>query len=241
MIPRETLVQAARKGQTTELNLAREYCQHLFLAAFYREKGSERVMFKGGTALRLIHGSPRFSEDLDFSGFGVTVGNIEDWVASAAGELESNAISVSLTESKKTSGGYLGILSCPVHDMPVQTQIQISLHRRNHLRGRGVLLTPELVPAYTLTQLPDQLLVGEMLQALLSRGKPRDFFDLYFMLRKGLVQPEMMSHLRRAKDALMASKIDFGQDLTPFLPRSYALIVRDFRKTLLEELASHGL
>jgi hypothetical protein len=104
-----------------------------------------------------------------------------------------------------------------------------------------VLLTPDLVPAYTLTQLPDQLLVEEKLKALLSRGKPRDFFDLYFMLRKGLVQPEAMSHLRRAKDALLASKIDFGKDLTPFLPRAYALIVKDFRKTLLDELASHGL
>ena len=164
MITADAIKKIAIAKQTTELNIAREYAQHLFLSGFYQQRGTQQVMFKGGTALRLIHGSPRFSEELDFSGFGVTVGNIEDWVASAAGELESNAISVSLAESKKTSGGYLGILSCPVHDMPVQIQIQISLRRRNHFRGRGVLLTPDLVPAYTLTQLPDQLLVEEKLK-----------------------------------------------------------------------------
>jgi hypothetical protein len=30
------------------------------------------------TALRIVYGSPRFSEDLDFSGFGTSVGEIED-------------------------------------------------------------------------------------------------------------------------------------------------------------------
>src|SRR3989337_839141 len=102
MISWEVLAEAAKKNQTTELNVAREYCQTLFLSSFYQEPGSEHVMFKGGTALRIIYGSPRFSEDLDFSGFRTSQGEIENWVVSALGEMERNAIPVSIAESKKT-------------------------------------------------------------------------------------------------------------------------------------------
>jgi len=35
MISWEVLAKAARRNQTTELNVAREYCQNLFLSSFY--------------------------------------------------------------------------------------------------------------------------------------------------------------------------------------------------------------
>lgn len=241
MISREVLVQAARRTQTTELNIAREYCQHLFLSAFYREQGSERVMFKGGTALRILYGSPRYSEDLDFSGFRIGTRELEDYVASGAAELERSEIPVSLAESKKTSGGYLAILTCTVRDLPVRIQLEVSLRRRDDLKGRGVLVTPELLPAYTLTQLPEGLLVKEKLAALKARGMPRDYFDLYFMLRKGLVSPENKRHLLVAKEALLASRMNFGRELSPFLPRSSAAVVRELRRVLLDELRRHGV
>lgn len=241
MISRETLVQTARRLQTTELNVAREYCQHLFLRAFYSERGSEHVMFKGGTALRILYGSPRFSEDLDFSGFRVQVKEIEDWVTSAAAEMEREALAVSIQESKVTSGGYLGIVACPVHDLPVQLQLQVSLRQRGEVAGRGVVVTPDLLPAYTLTQLLEELIVREKLGALASRGKPRDYYDLYFMLRKGMVSPEMLSSLSRVKGALAKCAIDFDQDLGPFLPRNQATLLKEFPRVLLEELARHGV
>src|SRR3989304_1704405 len=198
MISPETLAQTARRHHTTELNIAREYCQHLFLGAFYAESGSERVMFKGGTALRILYGSPRFSEDLDFSGFGTSISEIEDWVASAAGEMERNAIPVSIVESKRTSGGYLAIIASTVRDLPVQIQVQVSLRRRDNVKGQGVLVTSELLPAYALTQLPERLLVEEKLEALMTRRKPRDYFDLYFMLRRGLIPTGMKRPLSQA-------------------------------------------
>lgn len=241
MISWDSVVQAAKRSQTTDLNIAREYCQHLFLGAFYQEKGSERVMFKGGTALRIIYRSPRFSEDLNFSGFRIGVREIEDWVASAAAELERNAIAASIAESKKTSGGYLAILTCSMRDIPVRVQVKVSLRRRNDIQGRGVLVAPELIPAYTLTQLPERMLVAEELEALRTRGKPRDYFDLYFMTRKGLIPTDMKSHLKQGKETLLASRTNFEHDLSPFLPRSHSSVAKDLRKILLEELERHGI
>jgi predicted nucleotidyltransferase component of viral defense system len=241
MISREIVVQAAAAGQTTEINVAREYCQHLFLGAFYRQKNSGRVMFKGGTALKIVYGSPRFSEDLDFSGFGVRLGQIEDWVLEAMGEIELNTIGVDIQESKATSGGYLAILGCQLYDYHVSIQIEISFRQQNDIKGEGVIITPDLLPAYALTRLPETMLVEEKIAALLTRGKPRDFFDLYFLLRKGLITPEMKPALLAVGEVLQGVTVDFKSELSQFLPRSYLGVMRDFRTTLRAELHRHGV
>jgi predicted nucleotidyltransferase component of viral defense system len=68
MIETSVIRGLANRCQTTAENVVREYFQHLFLSAIYRKKGSEKLLFKGGTALRIVWHSPRFSEDLDFTG-----------------------------------------------------------------------------------------------------------------------------------------------------------------------------
>ncbi len=47
--------------------LAREFWEILILNEISKRRWSENLIFKGGTALRLAYGSPRFSDDLDFS------------------------------------------------------------------------------------------------------------------------------------------------------------------------------
>ena len=44
----------------------REYLQHVILRALFEQKDLPQLIFHGGTALRIIHGLNRFSEDLDF-------------------------------------------------------------------------------------------------------------------------------------------------------------------------------
>ena len=63
MIEKRMVQQIADRCQTTLDNIVREYFQHLFLAQLYQEKGSEKFLFKGGTAYRLEQ--PAF-----FRGFG---------------------------------------------------------------------------------------------------------------------------------------------------------------------------
>jgi predicted nucleotidyltransferase component of viral defense system len=43
-----------------------EYYQHELLDSLFKQKGSEHFSFHGGTAIRIIYGGRRFSEDLDF-------------------------------------------------------------------------------------------------------------------------------------------------------------------------------
>lgn len=44
----------------------RDYVQHLILWQFYGRE--QPLIFKGGTALRLLYGGSRYSEDLNFNG-----------------------------------------------------------------------------------------------------------------------------------------------------------------------------
>lgn len=236
MISGEAIKRLAVSWQTAELNIAREYAQHLFLSGFYRQSGTQRVMFKGGTALRIVYGSPRFSEDLDFSGFGVGVRDIEDWVTNASEGIERAGISISIEESKKTSGGYLGILALDMSGHQTQILLEISLRRKNGIKGRGVLVASDLIPAYTATLLPEDALVEEKLNAALTRAKPRDFFDCYFMLRKDMIPPAQRHLLHAVKTALEESQINFKAELSDFLPRTYQPIIRNFKKTLMSEL-----
>ena len=236
MISGEAIKKLAVSWQTAELNIAREYAQHLFLSEFYRQSGTQQVMFKGGTALRIVYGSPRFSEDLDFSGFGVGVRDIEDWVTYASEGIERAGISISIEESRKTSGGYLGILALEVSGYQTQILLEISLRRKNGIKGRGVLVASDLIPAYTATLLPEDTLVEEKLNAALTRAKPRDFFDCYFMLRKNMIPPSQRHLLQAVKTALEESQINFKAELSDFLPRTYQPIIRNFKKTLMPEL-----
>ena len=78
MINRQYLEKKALKQQTITFNLVREYLQHRFLMYLYQKKLSQFLYFKGGTALRIVFESPRFSEDLDFSIMKLSKKKIED-------------------------------------------------------------------------------------------------------------------------------------------------------------------
>ncbi|HPC36871.1 MAG TPA: nucleotidyl transferase AbiEii/AbiGii toxin family protein [Candidatus Marinimicrobia bacterium] len=60
-----TIIQDAATPHQAQL-LLREYLQHLILRQLFEQKILQKWIFHGGTALRMIYGANRFSEDLDF-------------------------------------------------------------------------------------------------------------------------------------------------------------------------------
>ncbi len=64
-----TRAQVQRLAQRHSIGMQvqeRDYLQHLLLWRLYTR--SQALVFKGGTALRLVYGGNRYSEDLDFNG-----------------------------------------------------------------------------------------------------------------------------------------------------------------------------
>jgi predicted nucleotidyltransferase component of viral defense system len=237
MISRETITEAATRYHTRDFNIAREYVQHMFLNYLYKKADSERLLFKGGTALRIVYKSPRFSEDLDYSSFGLTAAQIENLFLNTLADLERFGLSIALHEkSHETSGGYYGEAKFNIYEHAVALEINVNAKAGDIVTGEYKLIHGDFAPNYGLQMLPESILVQEKVQALMTRKKPRDFYDLYFMLRAGLISPERREVLRQALPIIETTDIDFRQELEVFLPQDHQAIIRDFKQNLLSEI-----
>jgi len=243
MLADDALKSLVTKLQTTELNVRREYFQHLFLSYFYQQPVAEKIYFKGGTALRALYNSPRFSEDLDFSSSVSDIHAIEGAILETLVAITRENIHVDLEESKRTTGGYLAIIAFrPDHGLVV-IQIEISLREGEKPvlslvegEGEAVTIVSDFVPAFTVVALTRDQLIDEKIQALLSRKKARDFYDLYFILRANLLPVQKRDILSQALEVLRQSRIDFEKELKEFLPRSHWAIIRNFPASLEREI-----
>ncbi len=240
MIEKRLIQQLSDRYQTTLENIVREYFQHLFLAQLYQEKGSERLLFKGGTALRIVWQSPRFSEDLDFTGVNVRIRDIEETMQDTLAKIERSGVEADIDESKETSGEYLAIFDFRTKEYNSRIQIEVSLRKEKKIRGGSSLIQSDLAPAYTLIHLDEAVLVGEKIQACLTRGKARDFYDLYFILRSRMAFKEVFTQDKALKQKLISAVnkggLDFKHELKQFLPVNQHLIIKSFPDALVREI-----
>jgi predicted nucleotidyltransferase component of viral defense system len=240
MIEKRQVQNLSREWQTTEDNVIREYFQQLFLSRLYQEKGSDGLLFKGGTALRIIWQSPRFSEDLDFTGAGITVKGIEALMEGALAKIEMEGVESEIIESKSTSGGYLAIFEFMTSEYKSRIQIEVSLRSGKKCNGAAMLIQSGLVMPYTLVCLQEDILVAEKIRACLTRGKARDFYDLYFILRSRMAFKEAFIQDKQLKTKILklvkSGKLDFKGELKAFLPVNQHMIIKAFPETLAAEL-----
>jgi predicted nucleotidyltransferase component of viral defense system len=80
-------------------------------------------------------------------------------------------------------------------------------------------------------------MVAEKIQALLDRKKPRDYYDLYFLLR----HPQLNAFVNKKSLNIVANQlkkesIDFRRELSTLLPVSHHLVLRDFKGLLKKEM-----
>lgn len=236
MLTPDKLRELAVKKQSTELNIRREYAQHIFLSYFYQQPKSGNIFFKGGTALRLIYNSPRFSEDLDFSTSSADISTIENIIQNILIVIEREGIKTNIIESKRTTGGYFAIIEFIIRDVKVAIQTEVSFRDRD-VKGEVVTIAGDFIPAYTVIILVQKQLVIQKINALLSRKKPRDFYDLYFILRKeNMLPPQEKTILPRVLKALSESKISFERELEQFLPKSHWAMIKGFKSALEREI-----
>lgn len=235
MISFATIQQFARKLQTTELNIQREYIQHVFLSYFYQQPNTDTIYFKGGTALRIIHHSPRFSEDLDFNASKSDINSLETIIIQTLSSIEREGIKTELKEAKKTSGGYLAIINFLLGGRQLSLQLELS-QRRAINKGEVVTVANNFIPPYNLTALSQKELIGEKIAAVLTRKKARDFYDLYFILRADLIPTEEKKVLPKVLNLSKKTTIRFENELKNFLPKSHWSVIKNFKQTLDSEI-----
>lgn len=235
MISEETILNLTTKYQTNVVNVRREYFQHLFLSYFYQQGKAGNIFFKGGTNLRFLHNSPRFSEDLDFNSASIDYEGIESTVLETLSQMEKENIKFSIKEGKPTSGGFFAMISFEGFAEPVDIEIEIS-QREEERRGEVRAINNDYLPTYNVVSVTEQQLVLGKIRALLDRKKARDFYDLYFMLRSRLPVPDKKELFPKVLAALGERDINFEGELKLFLPKTHWAIIRDFKTTLQREI-----
>lgn len=239
MIDESFLKEFATKSRTSFLNVAREYLQHLFLTNFYRQKESENFLFKGGTALKLVFGSPRFSEDVDFTGI-LNSKIYERLLEKVLEDFYREGIDADLLESKPTSGGHLAILKFRFFGENVEVRNEISFRKEEVKAGEPFIITSEIVPTYTVYLLPKEKLISEKIMTLLVREKPRDFFDLYFIFRKDELRRVIkFKKGQREKILTLLEKQDkkkLERELKALLPIDFWSVIKDLPQAIKKEL-----
>jgi predicted nucleotidyltransferase component of viral defense system len=205
--------QKARELQIDQTQLVREYWEILVLKGLYDSPYGRKLIFKGGTALRLAYDSPRFSEDLDFSltsdpfkgGFSTLVKKIiVPFPELAISDLEEKYYTY-LAEIKVTQN-YL--------PFPFRIKIEISKRRVKSYQWKLHLLTSPVTPVMALGLVATlEQLYEDKLSCLKDRAKPKDLFDLWYIsqkLRKPYI-PEK-SPLRKA---------EIVRELRKYLPKTF--------------------
>ena len=182
-----------------ERQLEKDYLVNLMLKAISLNKVSQRLEFKGGTALYLFHGLDRFSEDLDFDYIGKTyeISNSIDSLIEPV--VKDFGLSYRISKSKGNvvirgnANNVLGVRSEFFIEGPLfgktgkRHKIKLDISTRD-----DVLMKPEqvtLVSRYNdigtmlLYKMPLQEMLAEKLCAITERGKARDLYDAYFILK----------------------------------------------------------
>lgn len=202
----------------------REIMQEIALAGLQRSGFFEKAAFYGGTALRIFHKMPRFSEDLDFSLLSPDPDfSLQPYLDGMTREFEALGIEITVAEKKKTTktnvdSAFLkagttwkelvlkDIIPQERTGMRPEIKIKMEIDTEPPLgftTEEKLLLKPFsfYVKCFSL---PD-LFAGKM-HALLfrkwkNRVKGRDWFDLEWYIQKGI--PINLAHLQiRAEESV---------------------------------------
>jgi hypothetical protein len=239
---------AAYEIRTVEdsLRALREIMQEIALLGLWRGKFFEKAAFYGGTALRILHGLDRFSEDLDFS----LLEKSESFEPSEYGdflkrELASFGFSVDITAGVRTARTAIrsAFLKADTRTQMIAVEFEPELVRRiprNQVIKIKLEVDTDPPPGFSTESryllrpipfavrtfgLPD-LFAGKM-HAVLCRGwksrvKGRDWYDLVWFAAR---HPEL--HLRHLEQRMRQ---------TGHWARPAALTEADLRELLAQRI-----
>ncbi|MCL5090907.1 MAG: nucleotidyl transferase AbiEii/AbiGii toxin family protein [Patescibacteria group bacterium] len=250
MITKDQLTVLAKEFKTNEATVLREYLQVWFLSRLYSFNGSEQIFFKGGTALHLIFGAPRFSEDLDFT-VQVNLDCFDNFIKSVFATLFQEE-EVEFKEKKTLSGRRFLLTAKPSGlNYPVFINLDFSFREKVLSPEKSIIKTefPVLFTSY-IYHLSAPEILAEKIRAIMTRKKGRDLYDLWFLASKNILPEEKLVKeklryygLEKITEEEIFRRIEtfpkkeFVLDLRPFVPLNEREKLEDFFDYLKDYLS----
>lgn len=237
-------------------SILKEYLQYKVLNIIFNCKYASKLVFLGGTALRIIYGNTRFSEDLDFDNLGLNQAKWNDMGEIVKTNLELEGIEVEIqTLTRKAFRIKIRIprllfttgLS-PLPEQKILLQIDTTPQNFEYIPDQPFLNKFEIFTR--IFAAPKDLLLSQKIYAAVNRKRimGRDFFDIIFLNGIG-AKPNYLyleKHLqvhnqKELKEYLLEKTTDFdfnklAQDVKPFLINPYDIQkVRWFREYITSQ------
>lgn len=241
--------------QQFKRNILREYLQYKLLDIIYKSKFAGSLVFLGGTALRIVHGNTRFSEDLGFDNLGLNEADFVKLSDFIKYELELEGYEIEMKQVFK--GAYHCNIKFP--DLlyreklsPVKSEkilIQLDTEPQNYKYEQEKFLLKKFALFRFISVVPASTLLSQKIAALLGRkrSKGRDYFDVTFLLSK--TTPDFkylseklkitgMTHLKQKllENIESVNLKELAIDVSPFLIKNdqidRVLMFREFVESL---------
>ncbi len=238
MLNYEELEHIANLKRLSLINTEKDYLQDLILFSIYSNIGKELV-FKGGTSLYKIYKLNRFSEDLDF-----TLTKEFD-IKKIANKIISNLLLLNVKSKIKDIKKYKNeinirlLINGPLYKGNKETQCFIPL---NISMKDKVLIEPKKesvislyreLPSFDLFLMQEEEILAEKVRAIFTRLKPRDIYDLWFLLIKKNIKFDIK--LIDKKLSLYNLKFNF-KDFKNRVERMKGLYKVDLKNLMIGEL-----
>lgn len=185
--------------------MLREYLQYKILEIVFNGPFAEKLIFLGGTSLRLVHGNQRFSEDLDFDNFDLSRNEFDEISQNIAIQLERMGYATEIKQVAK--GAYHCYIRFPkilfeqglsgYKEEKILIQLDTEPQPFEFVPDEPILNKFDVFTRIFST--PLNLLMAQKCYAILNRprNKGRDFYDLVFLMGKEIA-PNMAYLFQKA-------------------------------------------
>ncbi|MCK4458602.1 MAG: nucleotidyl transferase AbiEii/AbiGii toxin family protein [Methanosarcinales archaeon] len=188
MLTEEEIRRIARRKKMSVGLTDKEYVIEWLLKGIYESKIKDHLIFKGGTAIQKVYFPKtwRFSHDLDFTALYPDI-NIKTQFKEIFNDIEeSSSVKLEFKSFHETSGSIIA-----------DVQFLGPLNARNRIRldislDENIITEPVLIEMGS--QYPDigrykvrvyslEEIVVEKIRSILQRGKSRDYYDVWMLLK----------------------------------------------------------
>ena len=228
----EMIQKLAAKEKVPIGTIEKDYAITSILSVISQFPKIDKMMFKGGTALKKVHFNDfRFSEDIDFT-------CLEDVSEELYSLLDRKKDSLDFTvtdikkettvgNSKKFTVKYNGF-----KNYPNNVRVDLSLREKvqNESRNLNVLHNYNAIPTFSIPSMTIEEIMAEKVRAIIYSGAPRHLYDLNYLFDKQIsLNPDLVRtkiglygedfSIEKLGKSIEAMEKEWVKDLSPLLPQ----------------------
>jgi len=173
-----------------------EYLQYELLDSLFKNPEAAQLNFIGGTAIRILHNSDRFSEDLDFDNFGLSFEQFEKLLAIVCRDMEYKGFLIEYRVVER--GAYHCYIRFPeilrraglTSEEGRKILIRIDTEPKAHLYASEKVFLNKFSVYRQILAAPAGVILSQKMMTIIfrKREKGRDVYDVSFLA--GMTDPD---------------------------------------------------